>query len=71
MASKRKRKPWKVQEPVARYNLRRVPCAMTDTFARSNGSAYRPRYARQHRRALETEAWPASDARVLQANLGV
>jgi len=40
MASKRKRKPWKVQEPVARYNMRRIPCAMTEPFARSNRSAY-------------------------------
>src|SRR6187399_1615858 len=36
MASKRKRKPWKVQEPVARYNIRRVPCAMTAVVARAN-----------------------------------
>src|SRR6187399_3651776 len=36
MASKRKRKPWNVREPVARYSVRGVPCTMTAIGARSN-----------------------------------
>ena len=40
MASKRKRKPWKVREPVARYNIHRAPCTMTELFALPNRSAY-------------------------------
>src|SRR6187399_972635 len=39
MANKRKRKAWKVQESVARYRVRRVPCAITAAVGRSNRSA--------------------------------
>jgi hypothetical protein len=42
MASKRTREPLNVREPIARYSVRRGPCAMTARVLQANSRAAAP-----------------------------